>query len=113
MFVRNTLLGSDSYPTSTTFGSEKEETSQVNSEIRELREKFDSSNETIAILENKLARAEAETLKTYEEKKLEITTLKNALKKSNCDTSKIKKDLENENKLVKEKEKMIKKLEQK
>ena len=49
-------------------------------QIHELQKKEEKSSEIIEILENKLAAAEAQALKAFEEKKIEINALKNAVK---------------------------------
>ena len=81
------------------------------SDIKELQKNEDKSSEIIELLETKLAAAEAQALKAFEEKKTEIDALKNALKNSEYQIVNKQKALEAKNKDLKEKEKVIKKLE--
>ena len=71
------------------------------------------SSKVINILEKKLGEAEALALKTYEDKKIEIDTLKNSVKKSDIQAKNLEKNLETKQKVIKENEKLIQKLEQK
>ena len=50
-------------------------------------------------------------MKVYEEKKIEVESLKNSLKKGDFLTSNLKKELEANQKVIKEYEKVIQKLE--
>ena len=54
----------------------------ANNQITELQKKVKSSEEIINILECKLEEAESKVLKAYNDKKIEIDTLKNSIKKS-------------------------------
>ena len=84
---------------------------EVSSKIVEKKE--EKSSDIIEILKTKLAAAEAQALKAFQEKKIEINALKNALKNSENEIVNIRKALEVKDKDLKEKEKMIKKLEHK
>ena len=83
----------------------------MNVGLSDIKKNYEKSSEIIDILETKLAAAEAQALKTFEEKKTEINALKNALKNSENQIVNIQKALEVKNKDLKEKEKVIKKLE--
>ena len=90
--------------------SQDEEISSLKYRIIELQKHVENSNEVIDILEKKVAQSEAKALKAYEEKKMEVETLKNALKKSNQEVKKLKKDLEDEHEVVKDKDNQLSKL---
>ena len=83
----------------------------MNVGLSDIKKNYEKSREIIDTLETKLAAAEAQALKTFEEKKTEINALKNALKNSENQIVNIQKALEVKNKDLKEKEKVIKKLE--
>ena len=72
-----------------------------------------TSKETIDILEEKVSKAEAAALKSYEEKNTELAMLRNLVKGLNVEIASNKKDLNQRNKTAKEKEKEILKLNQK
>ena len=72
--------------------------------IIELQKTVQNSNEIIDLLENKVARAEAQALKLFEEKKTDISSLKNALKKSDDENKNLKKVIGDIQKVAKEKE---------
>ena len=80
-------------------------------QITELQKKVESSDEIINILESKLEEAESKVLKAFNDKKIEIDTLKNSIKKSDQEVRNLRKDLNDERKLLKEKERNIQKLE--
>ena len=65
------------------------------------------------MLELKLENAESKALKAYVDKKIEVEALKSSLKNSGLEVMKLKKDLEYERKSVKQKDKVIQKLEHK
>ena len=54
----------------------------MKTQVIELRKTVKNSNETIEILENKVASAKTAALKAFEVKKMKISALKNSLKKS-------------------------------
>ena len=85
----------------------------LRNQIIQLEKNIKKSSEVNDILKNKLGQAEAQALKAYEEKKTEIETLKKTLKNSDYEAKKLKKDLEDEQKITKEKEKLLKKLDHK
>lgn len=90
--------------------TQDEKLASLKNKISELQKNVEESNEIIDTLENKVDKAEATALKVYEEKTIEVETLKNALNKCNEEASKLKKELEKEKKIVKEKENFIRKL---
>ena len=51
-------------------------------------EELGKSKETISMLENKFSKAEAETLRIFEEKKTEVDILKKEIKALNCEIKK-------------------------
>jgi hypothetical protein len=89
------------------------ENDNLKEQIEELLTSNKSSQETIDILEQKVAKAEASALKSYQERKSDGDALKKSLKTANNDLESYKKDLQAKNKCIKEKEKEIYKLEQK
>ena len=95
--------------TSSNFSNEK--ISNLENQILELQTKVKDSSAINDILEKKLGEAEAKAVKIYEEKKIEAETLKSSVKKGDFLTSNLKKNLEAEQKVVKENEKVIQKLE--
>ena len=90
-----------------------EEISNLNDKILELQKQVKSFSDLNDNLKNKLGDAEALAKKAHEEKKIEIEALKNSVKKSELATKTLKKDLETEQKVVRENEKLIQKLENK
>ena len=86
---------------------------RLNEQIEELKVQLNSSNNTLDILETKIEKVEAAALKSYEERKLEINTLKDALKNRNIEIETCKRDLNARNKTLREKEKETTKLDKK
>ena len=93
--------------------AENDEIQELNVQVSELKKTVENSNKIIEILENKVAKAETQALKAFEEKKTGILALKKSLKKSEDEMKTFKKDLENEQKESKVKEKAIYQLEKK
>ena len=89
------------------------QTETAHTKVLALQKQLDDSNEIIKILQDKSDQAESKALKVYNEKKLEIETLKNCIKKCNLEMRNLKKDIDDEQTLVKQKEKIIQKLEHK
>ena len=114
--IRKRYLKDQSGP-SLLFSSDKnaknDEIEDLNVEVSELKKTVESSSKIIEILENKVAKAETQALKAFEEKKTEILALKSLLKKSEDEMKTFKKDLEIEQKESKVKEKAIYQLEKK
>ena len=59
-----------------------DENERLNLEILALQKESQSKDETIEFLENRIAKAEASALKTFEDKNREVMTLKKPLKSS-------------------------------
>ena len=72
-----------------------------------------SGQETIKILEEKVAKAEASALKHFEKTKLETACLKTSIKNLKNDLDVCKKELNDKNKVIKQKEKEVQKLDKK
>ena len=81
--------------------------------VQDLSLSNESSKETVNILEDKIAKIEAEAMKNYKDSSDKVDTLKGVIKNHKIEIENIKKDLKLENKTVKEKSKEIFKLEQK
>ena len=111
ILIRKKFLNDRTIPSSSASILQSEE--NCNNQILELQKKVQDSSEIVDILQKKLGETEAKALKSYEEKKIEIETLKNSLKNSNLLTKNLKRDLEIEKKVVKENKMLIQKLEQK
>ena len=62
---------------------------------------------TIEFLENRIAKAEASALKTFEDKNNEVMTLKKSLKSSDIEMNTLKNEMKAKCKLVKDKEKEL------
>ena len=81
--IRKRYLKDQSGP-SVQFSSDKnaenDEIEDLNVEVSELKKTVESSSKIIEILENKVAKAETQALKAFEEKKTEILALKSLLK---------------------------------
>ena len=77
------------------------------------RNQIQELQETIESLEHKLAGAEAQSMKAFEEKMIEVNALKKALKNGEDEKVTIQKALEAKNRELKERDKLVKKLEQK
>ena len=58
--------------------SQDKELASLKNKISELLKNVEDSNDVIDTLENKVDKAEAKAFKVYEEKKIEVETLKNA-----------------------------------
>ena len=65
----------------------------LSQKIQEIENFVTFKTQTIQILEAKIANAEASTIKTFNEKNDEATTLKKALKNANMETTKMKNEL--------------------
>ena len=63
----------------------------ASNQIMELQKKVKSSEEITNILECKLEEAESKILKAYNDKKIDIDTLKNTIKKSDQEVRALKK----------------------
>ena len=96
ILIRKRFLKDKTCPTTLFFpnNDEMKNTADDNLVI-ELQKTVQNSNEIIELLENKVAKAEAQALKLFEEKKTEISTLKNALKKSDDENENLKKVMTN------------------
>ena len=77
-------------------------------EIENMQKKIDNSSAIIEKLEVRLAEAEAQALRAFEEKKADICTSKRALKKSEDEIVNMRKALESKKKELDEKDKVIK-----
>ena len=82
-------------------------------EMQELQISKKSSQETIQILEQKIAKVEASALKLFEERNTEVAVLKKSLKSMNIEIENSKKDSLAKNKFIKEREKEVYKFQQK
>ena len=82
-------------------------------EIKDLESVNKTSQDTIKLLEQKISKVEAAALKLFEEKKVEVATLKKSLNNSNMEIERFNKDVKANNKLIKDKDKEIFRLEQK
>ena len=89
------------------------ENDNLKEQIKELLTSKKSFQETIKILEQKVAKAEASALKSFQKRNSDVDVLKTSLRNANNDLESYKKDLQAKNKCIKEKEKEIYKLEQK
>ena len=89
------------------------ENSDLKVRIEELEVVNKSSKDTANILEQKITKIEAAALKSFEERKLETATMKNALKNAKSELECASKDVKNKSKALKEIEKEHYKLEQK
>ena len=117
ILIRKKLLKNSKNSASTTASTVATSTSEMidslKNQIMQLEKNIEESSEVNNMLQNKLGKAEAHALKVYEDKKTEVDTLKITLKKSDQEARKLKKELEDEQRITKEKEKMLKKLENK
>ena len=86
------------------------ENSSLKTQIESNKE---ASRETINLLEEKLAKAEASSMKSFKDKNEELLALKNVVKNYRQEQETSKKELNAKGKLVKEKDKEIYRLEQK
>ena len=73
--------------------------------VLEMEKDKKAKNETIEILQNKLAKAEASALRMFEEKNNEEMTLKKALNSLNKEMNTLKNEIKIKSKLIKQKEK--------
>ena len=119
-FIKNFAPPGNSQEVSTTTDDVKQEHSELKNEIEHLllqlnntKVEAKTSKDTINILEEKVSKSEAAALKIFEERSLEIVTLKNVLKKKDSEISDYKKELLEANKALKGKEKEAYKLQQK
>ena len=93
--------------------TENDEIDDLNVEIIELKKTVESSKKIIETLESKVTNAEAQALKSFDVKKAEILALKSSLKKSEDKIHTLRKDLDNQQKEIKQKGKVICQLEKK
>ena len=98
-------------PSITASDSQSKEITNLNNQILELQKKVEIFSDTIDILEKKLDETESKAMKTYQEKEIESETLRNSLKNSDFVATNVKKDLQVQQKVVKENVKLIQKLE--
>jgi predicted RNase H-like nuclease (RuvC/YqgF family) len=84
----------------------QEENNYLQSRIHELEGNLKSSNETIGILEEKVSKAEASALKSFNEKSEEVAFLKTTIKNHHIELNTMKQDLKQERKANKEKDKL-------
>ena len=110
ILIRKKFLNDRMAPSSTSFLSQTE---TAQNQVLELQKNIENYSETINRLELKLEHAESKASKAYDDKKIEVEVLKSSLKNSSLEVRNLKKDLEDERKLVKQKEKIIQKLEHK
>ena len=107
-FLKDTNGPSPSFsPTSI----QTEEVDRLHNQVLDLQKTAERLNKTIESLESKKAQAEAQAVKTHEIKTTEISVLKNSYKKSEDTIKALKKDLDDKQKDVKGKEKIIHELE--
>ena len=99
-FIKNFAPPGNSQEVSTTTDDVKQEHSELKNEIEHLllqlnntKVEAKTSKDTINILEEKVSKSEAAALKIFEERSLEIVTLKNVLKKKDSEISDFKKQL--------------------
>ena len=111
ILIRKKFLVDKSGVSSSALDCRNEEVSDLKCKIVELEKKVESSSDTNKILEKKLGQAEIQALKAYEEQKTKIDALKNNIKKNDIETINLTKSLETEQKVVKENNKLIQKLE--
>ena len=90
-----------------------EENEHLLEQIRNLEKSSNNFVETIKILEDKIAKAEASVYKTYEERNQEVNTMKHALRNKDVELGNLKKEIKVLDKGLKEKEKEEYKLVQK
>ena len=90
-----------------------DENSNLKTKIKELGAANKTANESVPLLEEKLAKAEASALKCFKEKSEEILTLKSVVKNKTHEIDNSRKDLSIKVKEAKDKEKEIYRLDQK
>ena len=115
ILIRKRFLKDKTCPSPLFFSDEnkfhnKEDTGDE-SRVEELQKTVEKSNEMIDSLESRVAQAEMQTFKVFEGKKTEISLIKNSLKKSDDENKNLKKVIDSLKKEVKEKERVIQKLE--
>ena len=92
---------------------QNDEVENLTTQIIELKKTVENSSEVIEILEKKLATAETQAFKAFEEKKTQISVLNSSVRKSEDLVKELRKDLIDVHKVVKGKEKLIHQLEKK
>ena len=108
ILIRKRFLKDRTVPSSSTASNVPNEIiSNLNNQLSELQTKVKNSSDIHDILEKKLVEAEAKALKIYVEKKIEVETLKNSVKKGDFLTTYLQKDLEAEQRVIQEYEKVI------
>ena len=85
----------------------KESNCLLENEISELKLVSERDKENIAILEEKVVKAEAAALKSFEKSNIELSTLKKTNKSLNSNLEEVKRELSLKNKQLKQKEKEI------
>ena len=111
ILLRKKFLKNRIGQSSTTLNFQSEEINYLNNKIAELQKQVKDSNDIANTLEKKLGQAEAEALKVYEENKTKMEALKSSIKNSDFLAKNVTKRLESEQKVAKENEKLIQKLE--
>ena len=91
----------------------KEEKNDLVDKVRELESSRKTATETLHLLEEKIAKAEAAALKCYQEKNHEVATFKTVVKNHNDELARLKADLSQANRSLKEKDKELFRLDQK
>ena len=107
ILTRKRFLKDGSIQSSATSNLSNAKIINLKNPILELQTKVKNSNDIDDILEKKLGEAEAKAVKIYEEKKIEVAKIKNSVKKGDFLAINLKKNLEAEQKVIKENEKMI------
>ena len=82
----------------------QEENNLLQTRIHELEGNLKSSNDTIIILEEKVSKAEASALKSFNEKSDEVALLKTTIKNHHSEVNTMRQDLKQEIKANKERE---------
>ena len=113
ILIRKKFLKNRIGQSSTTLNFQSEEINYLNNKIAELQKQVKDSNYIANILEKKLGQAEAEALKVYDENKTKMEALKSSIKNSDFLAKNVTKRLEAEQKVAKENEKLIQKLQHK
>ena len=83
----------------------KEEKDDLENKVHEFESSLRTATETLHLFEEKVSKAEAAALKTYQEKKHEVATFKTTVKNLNDELARVKADLSQSNKYLKEKDK--------
>ena len=113
ILIRKKFLKDRIGSSSTTPNFVSEEISMLNIKIVELQKQVKDSSDIINMMEKKLGQAQAEALKVYEENKTKVEALKSSMKNSDLLAKNVTKKLESEQKVAKENEKLIQKLQHK